>query len=392
MARCLPAGAMAKGGAGCALYKVLMRQFSNGFLIPAMLLGLMTACAPPKVAAPLKPPAVTVSRPALTTVTNWDEYPGHLEAVEMVEVRPRVAGYIDSIEFQDGAEVKAGDLLFTIDPRPYQTAFDHTQAMTRQAETHLDLAKRDLERAEGLRGTKAISEEEYDSRRNAMRMAESALVAAKAEEATARINLDYTRITAPIGGKIGRRMATPGNFVQLQGSSGAAPVLATIVKQSPIYCYFDAQESAFLKYTRNGNPIGQLLCELALVNESGFPHKGIVDFVDNQVDARTGTMRLRAVFPNQDRALVPGLFANVRVPAGAPVQSLLIPDVAVGSDQGRKFVYIVNPTNMIETRMITTDRQHGTLRAVVAGLTPEDRVVVNGLMMIRPGAKVEVTP
>jgi RND family efflux transporter MFP subunit len=362
-------------------------------LFPILCAAVLTACSPPK-AAPLPPPKVTVSPPQLATVTNWDEYPGHLDAVEMVEIRPRVAGYIDSIHFQDGTEVKAGDLLFVIDPRPYQADLDHAQAQRQQTETHLELTRNDLKRAESLRGTKAISEEEYDSRSNAVREAEAALVAAKANEATARINLDYTQIKAPISGKIGRRLVTAGNFVQLQGNGGSATVLATIVSVNPIYCYFDVEESAFLKYRSSAKVAeansGGLACELALVNEEGFAHRGRLDFFDNQVNPQTGTIRLRAVFDNGDRALVPGMFANVRVLAGPPEQTLVIPDVAVGSDQGYKYVYVVNAEDIAKKRDITTGRAHGALRAVLKGLTPEDRVIVNGLMMLRPGAKVVV--
>jgi RND family efflux transporter MFP subunit len=355
--------------------------------------ALLTACSPPK-AAPLPPPKVTVSPPQLATVTNWDEYPGHLDAVEMVEIRPRVAGAIDSIHFQEGTEVKAGDLLFVIDPRPYQADLEHAQAQRQQAETHLDLVREDLKRAESLRGTKAISAEEYDSRSNAVREAEAALAAAKASETTARINLDYTQVKAPISGKIGRRLVTVGNFVQLQGNGGSATVLATIVSVNPIYAYFDVEESAFLKY-RNSAKVGEtnsdgLICELALVNEEGFAHRGRVDFFDNQVNPQTGTIRLRAVFDNADRALVPGMFANVRVMAGPLEQTLVVPDVAVGSDQGYKYVYVVNAEGIATKRDITTGRAHGPLRAVLKGLTPEDRVIVNGLMMLRPGAKVVI--
>jgi len=359
-------------------------------LLPVCCAVLLTACSPPKPVA-LAPPKVTAKPPQLATLTNWDEYPGHLEAVEMVEIRPRVAGYIDSIHFQDGTEVKAGDLLFVIDPRPYQAELEQSQARRQQTETHLELVQNDLKRAESLKGTKAISEEEYDSRSKAVRQAEAALVAAKANGAIARINLDYTQIKAPISGKIGRRLITAGNFVQLGVS---ANVLATIVSLNPIYAYFDVEESAFLKYRSmakvaetNG---GGLTCELALVNEEGFAHRGRLDFFDNQVNAQSGTIRLRAVFENADRALVPGMFANVRVLAGPPEQTLVVPDVAVGSDQGYKYVYVVNAENIVQKRDITTGRAHGPLRAVLKGLTPEDRVIVNGLMMLRPGAKVVV--
>jgi RND family efflux transporter MFP subunit len=365
-------------------------------LLAIATVAAMASCSrAPAPAPPLL--KVTVSQPQTATVTNWDEYPGHVDAVEMVEVRPRVSGYIDSIHFQDGAEVRAGDLLFVIDPRPYQADLDHAQAERQQAETHFELVQNDLKRAESLRDTRAISAEEYDGRSKAVREAEAALAAAKANEATARINLDYTQIKAPISGKIGRRLVTAGNFVQLQGNGGAATVLTTIVSMDPIYCYFDADEQAYLQYRRNtsaNNAEGaqdSIPCELALVNEEGYPHKGHVDFFDNQVDPATGTIRMRAAFANEDRALVPGLFAKVRVPAGPPQETLLVPDVAVGSDQGYKFVFVVNQDGVVESRSIETGRAHGPLRSVLKGLTAQDRVVINGLMLLRPGIKVEVT-
>jgi RND family efflux transporter MFP subunit len=363
-------------------------------LLPILCAAVLTACSPPKPVA-LPTPKVTVKQPQLTTVTNWDEYPGHLEAVEMVEIRPRVTGYIDSIHFQDGAEVKAGDLLFVIDPRPYQAELEQVQARSKQAETHLERLQNDLKRADSLKGTKAISEEEYDSRSKAVREGEAALAATKANEATARLNLDYTQIKAPLSGKIGRRLLTVGNFVQLQGSGGSASVLATLVSLDPIYAYFDVQEDAFQEYRSSAKKLaeanaGMLACELALVNEQGFAHRGHLDFFDNQVNPQTGTIRLRAVFENGDRTLVPGMFGNLRVLSGPPQQALVIPDVAVQSDQGYRFVYVANEENKVERRDITIGRAHGPLREVVKGLTPQERVIVNGLMMLRPGAKVEV--
>jgi RND family efflux transporter MFP subunit len=310
-----------------------------------------------------------------------------------------VSGYIDSIHFQDGAEVKAGDLLFVIDPRPYQADLDHAQAQRQQAESHLAWTQNDLKRAEGLRGTKAISEEEYDARSKAVLEAQASLAAAKAAETSARINLEFTRVQAPISGRIGRRLVTPGNFVQLAATSGAATILATIVSLDPIYCYFDVEEGAFLQY-RNNAGLGQaaelqsgtMTCELGLVNEEGFGHRGRLDFFDNQVNPQTGTIRLRAIFDNQDRSLVPGMFARVRVPSGPPAKTLLVPEVAIGSDQGYKYVYVVNQQTNVETRSITTGRANGDMRAVLKGLTPDDRVVVNGLVTLRPGIKVEIQP
>lgn len=363
-------------------------------LWPLLIVVVLAACSRPQPPAP-PTPKVTVTQPQTGTVTDWDEYPGHIEAVEMVEIRPRVSGYIESIHFEDGAEMKAGDLLFVIDPRPHQAELNRARAERQRAETRLELARNDLKRVEGLRGTKAISEEEYDSRSKAVREAEAALAAAKATEAVAQLNLDYTRIIAPINGRIGRRLVTVGNLVQ-GGGMVPGTIMATMVSMDPIYCYFDVDEASFLKCRDAGKRSngaaamnGSLACELALVNEQGFPNKGRVDFFDNQVNARTGTIRMRGTFANPDRALVPGMFAKVRVPAGPPVPALLVPAVAIGSDQGNKFVMVVNKDGIAETRSIEVGRQHGAMRAVTKGLTPQDRVVVNGLMMARPGSKVE---
>ncbi len=361
-------------------------------ILPATL-ALWTSCKPPK-SAPPPPPKVTVVQPHMGAVTNWDEYPGHLEAVEMVEIRPKVAGYIESIAFEDGAEVKAGDLLFVIDPRPFQAALERARAERLRAETRLDLARNDLQRAESLRGTKAISDEEYDMRSKGVREAAAALAAAMAAETSAGLDLGYTRVQAPINGRIGRRLVTKGNLVQ-GGGMVPGTLLATLVSVDPVYCYFDPDELAFNRYRlphlAEGNA-GQtpIPCQLALMGETGFPHQGQIDFFDNQVHADTGTIRVRGTFPNPNRALVPGMSVKVRVLSGPPGQALLIPAVAVGSDQGNKYVLLVNQANLVEPRPVEVGRQHGTMRVVTRGLTTEDRVIVNGLMMARPGAKVEV--
>ena len=369
--------------------------------VPALLAGvaavaLMISCSrqQPPAAAPSR---VTVARPEVATVTNWDEYPGHVEAIDMVEVKARVSGYLDSIHFEDGSEVRAGQLLFVIDPRPYQAELERAQADRKQAETRLDLARNDARRAEALRGTRAISDEELDSRSKAVRAAEDALAGARAAEDAAKLNLDYTQMKAPINGRIGRRLATVGNYIQ--GSASGATVLATIVSLDPVYCYFDVDEAALAKYrafakaSQGADPkLGAVSCELALANERGFPRHGRLDFFDNQVNPQTGTIRLRAVFANPDRALVPGMFADLRVMAEAPRPMMLIPDVAVESDLGYKYAYVVNADNTVTNRPIETGRAYGPLRSVLKGLSVEDQVVVNGqmaVMMLRPGAKVE---
>ena len=377
----------------------MKKQFISIAAVAAVALAWNAgAQSKPSSQQPPSIPKVAVTQPQLTTVTNWDEYPGHLEAVESVEIRPRVTGYLESIHFQDGAEVKAGDLLFVIDPKPYQAELDRATAERQSAETRLELARNDLQRAETLLASKAISDEEHDIRAKAVRQAEAALNAARAGETSAQINLDYTQIKAPITGRIGRRAITPGNLVQTQGGSGAT-LLATIVSLSPIYCVFDANESSFLAYRKTAGSAGRLEpgklgCALTLGGDRTQTANGWIDFFDNQVNPRTGTIRMRAIFANEDRALMPGLFANIRLPAGAPQQVLLIPEIVINSDQGRKSVLVIGPKGTVEVRPIKTDRAHGTMMAVTEGLTPEDRVIVNGMMMMipRPGMPVEALP
>src|SRR6266436_3070015 len=282
---------------------------------------LAAACNHSKTPPPRPPPAVTANQPAQREVVEWDEYPGRLEAVDMVEVRARVGGYLQSVHFKDGTEVNQGDLLFVIDPRPYQAELDRAAADLKQAESRLELAVNELARAERLLKSKAISEEEADSRSKAKREAEAAIQSASASMEMARLNLDYTHITSPIDGHVGRKLISEGNLVN--GNQGQSTLLTTIVSVDPIYCYFEPDERSILKYQqlardRNGDNTtrGKVACELALANETGFPHVGVLDFMDNQVDTKTGTMLIRGVFPNPGPAhlLQPGFFARVRVP------------------------------------------------------------------------------
>ena len=364
----------------------------------AVLPLLLTACRPQQQqkAGGWPTPTVTVNQPVQREIVEWDEYPGRLDAVEMVEIRARVSGYLQSIHFKDGAEVKKGDLLFVIDPRPYQAEVDRAMAELRQAETRLELAVNEAARAERLLQSKAISEEEADSRNKAKLQAEAAIQSAKALVEVAKLNLDYTRITAPITGRVSRKMMTEGNLVN--GSQGQSTMLTTIVSLDPIYCYFEPDERSVLKYQRLagvGNETimrAQIPCEIELANETNFPHKGVLDFVDNRVDPSTGTLRVRGIFknPEPDRILQPGFFARARVPGSAKYQALLIPDQAVSTDQAQKVVYVVNDQDMIEVRGVKLGPSQGGLRVVREGLQPNDRVVVNGLMAVRPGIKVKV--
>jgi multidrug efflux system membrane fusion protein len=347
--------------------------------------------APPPAAPP--PPSVTVSQPVARDVIEWDEYQGRMDAVDMVEVCARVTGYLQSVNFKDGAEVKQGDLLFVIDPRPYQADLDRAGADLRQAQTKFELASNDLVRGQRLLKARAISEEEADGRSNAERTSASAIESARAAVETAQLNMEYTRVIASISGRIGRKLITEGNLVN--GNQGQATLLATIVSLDPIYCYFDADERSIIKYQQlaregKGDNIrnGKMACELALANETGFPHKGVLDFVDNRVDPATGTLRVRGVFANPDRILQPGFFARVRVPGSAKYSALLIPDQAVGTDQGQKFVYAVDAQNMVQYKIVDLGPMIDGLRVVREGLLSNDWIIVNGLMSVRPGAKV----
>jgi multidrug efflux system membrane fusion protein len=372
----------------------------TGKLTAAAAIGLMTAAchnAAPPPPAP-QPPAVTVTQPLEREVTDWDEYPGRMEAAEMVEIKARVSGYLESINFKDGAEVAKGDLLFVIDPRPYQAALDMANAALLQAQTHLELTSNDLARAERMLQSHAISEEETDTRRSAHRMAAAEVTSAQASVETAQLNLGYSRITAPISGRIGRRLMTEGNLVN--GDQGQSSLLATIMSLDPIYCYFEADERSALKYqklAREGKSEnmrdGKIECEIGLANEAGFPHRGVLDFVDNQVDPAMGTLRLRGVFANADRVLQPGFFARARVPGSAQYRALLIPDQAVGADQDLKYVLTVDEgggSNKVQFHPVTLGPLVDGLRVVRTGLASNDWVAVNGLMGLRPG--MTVTP
>ena len=339
------------------------------------------------------PPQVTVAAPLVRQITDWDEYTGRLAAVDSVEIRPRVSGYLKSVHFEDGALVKRGDLLFTIDPRPYEAALDEARADLTQAKVRLELASNDLDRAKRLFTARAISEEELDARTKAHREAEAFLEAAQAAEKGSALNLEFARIRAPISGRISRKLVTVGNLVS---SSGDQPtLLTTIVSVDPVHVYFTADERAFLRYTRldekgirpssrtTPNPV-----RLQLADEQGFPHLGHMDFVDNQIDQATGTMQGRAVFDNPDGDLTPGLFARVKLLGEGPYKALILPDQAIATDQGQRLVYVLGPDNVVAARPVTLGRSLGELRIIRDGLSATDRVVINGIQRVRPGITV----
>lgn len=358
--------------------------------------AFLAGCNSEATDAPAQAQATPVSVAAALErkVTQWDEFTGRLEAVEAVEVRPRVTGYIESVNFSEGSIVHRNDLLFVIDPRPYRAALDKARAELTRARSRAELAHNDVARSDKLLAIKAVSQEEYDGRVNAAREADATVEAARAAVETAQLDLDFTRVTAPITGRISKANVTAGNLVN--ASAASAPVLTSIVSVDPIYVSFDGDEQVYLKYTelaRRGerpssrdaaNPV-----EMGLANEDGYPHKGTMVFVDNQVDPRTGTIRARASFSNKDGFFTPGLFARVKLLGHNSFDAVLVDDRAVGTDQSQKFVYVVDADHKVSYRTVKIGRITDGLRVVLEGLSPGEQVVVNGIQRVHPGSIVQ---
>jgi len=360
-------------------------------------ISLTAACdrsqSPTEPLAALPAPEVTVATPLKKDVTDMDEYTGRLAAVKSVDVHARVRGYLESIHFKEGAIVKAGDLLYVIDPRPYQAALDEVRANLARANATLDLATSDLARAERLFKTHTISQEIYDSRNNQKREAAAAVEAAKAAVKVAELDLEFTHIKAPITGLIGKTLVTEGNLVK--GGDMESTLLTTIVTLDPIYFYLTADEQTLLRYLRasdagfrqklsdKGHPV-----KVRLADEKEFSREGYIDFIDNQIDPSTGTLEVRAIIPNSDLLLLPGMFAHIQIPGDQPYSALLLPDTAINVDQTLQYVYVINKDNVAERRTVTTGRTAYGLRTIQAGLEDSDRVIINGVQRVQAGVKV----
>ncbi|MEP9351005.1 efflux RND transporter periplasmic adaptor subunit [Xanthobacter sp. KR7-225] len=353
----------------------------------------LSACGQPAAQQSGPPPApqVTVASPVSRTVTDRDEYVGRFLAIDEVNLRARVSGYLDKIHFTDGQRVKQGDLLFTIDQRPFKIALDQAKANLAQAKANVDFTKADLERARTLledKTSNAISKQAFDQRTQAARSAAAIVESQEAAVRSAELDLAFTEIRAPVSGRIGDRRVSIGNYVT--GGTGASPtLLAVIVSTDPIRFEFSIDEASLLRYTRRmGADIKGAPVELKLIDDPSFVHKGELDFLNNVIDRETGTIRGRAVFQNKDDLFRPGMFARLRLDASAPYQALVVPDSAVGSEQVKKFVYVVGPENKVEQRFVTLGPLVGGERVIREGLAPADKVVVNGLMRVRPGVTV----
>lgn len=364
----------------------------SGVLLAA-LVGL-SGCGDDATATAQAPaPQVSVASALEREVTEWDEFTGRIEAVESVEVRPRVTGYIESVNFSEGSTVRKGDLLFVIDPRPYRAELSKAEAELARAVARSELAASDAARSKSLVDIKAVSREEYDTRVNASREATANVAAARAAVDSAKLNLEFTRVTSPISGRVSKAAVTSGNLVT--GGSNAATLLTTVVSLDPIYVTFEGDEQIYLKYTElaqrgerqssrdAANPV-----LMGLANESDYPRRGTMVFVDNQIDPRTGTIRARASFDNKDGFLTPGLFARVKLLGHNSYNAVLVDDRAIGTDQSQKFVYVVDAENKVVYRPVKVGRLTDGLRIVLQGLQPGETVIVNGLQRVRPGVVV----
>jgi len=349
--------------------------------------------APPKQAAP-PPPAVTVANPQKQTVVDHDEYVGRFIAVDSVEIRARVSGYLDKVQFKDGQIVKQGDLLFTIDRRPFETSLAQVRATLAQARANLAYAESDLGRASQLVRDRTITEQSFEQRTQAKRVAEASVAAQEAAVRQAELDLQFTELKAPVAGRIGDRRVSEGNLVT-GGTGGNTTLLATIVSIDPIRFEFTFDEASFLRYERlakEGKDIASrsagIEVTVKLIDEPDFTHKGKMDFVDNVIERTSGTIRGRALLANPAGVFTPGMFGRVRVPGSPPYEALLLPDTAIGSEQVRKYVMVLDDENVARIKYVTLGQLVGNLRVIKDGVAAGDRVIVNGLMRARPGTKV----
>jgi multidrug efflux system membrane fusion protein len=344
--------------------------------------------ASPKPTGQATAPAVTVAKVLDKPLHQWQEFTGRLQAVNTVEVRPRVSGYIEHVAFTDGARVKKGQLLFQIDPRPFQDEVDRLTAEQSRAAAQLTLAKANFARAKKLIKRNATSRQQYDQFAAAEASAKGALASVKSSLQAAQLNLEFTHVRAPIDGRVSRAVITAGNLVN------SNDVLPTVVSQDPIYVYFDVDEQTYLRYTalvKNSEGKDASWAFVGLVDETGYPHRGRLDFVNNQVDPDTGTIRARAVLANPSGRFTPGLFARVRLVAGPATDTVLIDGRAIGTDLNKRFVLVLKPDHRVAYRQVELGRQIGNLRVVRRGLERGDRIVVNGLQHVTPGRTVKPT-
>ena len=363
-------------------------------IVASGMAALLASCGEEQKAAAPPPPVVTVAHPTRRTVIDMDEYVGRFVAVNSVEIRARVSGYLDQVHFTDGQTVKQGDLLFSIDKRPFQTSLDQARANLAQARANMAFADADLARGAQLVRDKTITEQTFDQRTQAKRVAEASVAAQEAATRQAALDLQFTELRAPVDGRIGDRRVSPGNLVT-GGTGGNTTLLAMIVSLDPIRFEFTFDEASYLRYERlskAGQDMtsrdGSALVSLRLIDEPDYSHPGRMDFLDNVIDRSSGTIRGRAVFTNPNGVFTPGMFGRLRVPGSPSYQALLVPDAAIGTEQARKYLLVVDGENVVRQKYVTLGQVSDNLRVIKEGLAPEDQVIVNGLMRARPGQKV----
>jgi membrane fusion protein, multidrug efflux system len=357
------------------------------FLATSLALSGCNKQAPPPESPP---PPVTIAKPIQKNIVEWDTFTGRTEAVESVNVTPRVSGYIDNITFRAGDTVNKGDLLFVIDPRPYRAVLDQARAQQREAEADQQLQEANFARQDKLRQTGVIAKEDFDTAFSNKNRSTAKVLEAQASVESAQLNLTFTQVTSPITGRISREQVTVGNLVQADTT-----LLTNVVSVDPIYAYFNVDERAVLNYekqVREGvmtdSRSGSVPVYLQLENENGFPHQGHIDFVNNQFNASTGTLQVRGLFPNANAVLIPGAFVRIRVAATPLHEALLVSDRAVGTDQGQKYVLVVGDDNVVAVKNVELGPEAEGLRVVRSGLKGDEQIIINGIVNARPGSKV----
>ena len=366
----------------------------TGTLVLCVLFYPLLGCNKPAPPPPPPSPPVTIAKPIKKEIVEWDEFTGRTDAVESVDIRPRVSGYIDNITFKAGDRVSKGDLLFVIDPRPYRAALDQAEANLRQAQANQQLQDANFARQDRLRQSGVIAKEDYDTAVSNKNQAAAQVLANSAAVETAKLNLSFTQVTSPITGRIGREQVTVGNLVQADST-----LLTNIVSIDPIYAYFNVDERSVLNYqqlVREGRlPDARsqsVPVHLQLQNERDFPHEGVIDFINNQFNSSTGTLQVRGLFPNANAFLTPGAFVRVRV-AGTPLhEAILVTDRAIGTDQGAKYVLVIDDQDVVGVKPVVLGPEVEGLRVVRSGLTGDEQVIVNGVVNARPGSKVSPQP
>jgi RND family efflux transporter MFP subunit len=369
-------------------------NFARLAAILVLLAPALVACGQEQQQAAPPPPTVTVAKPVQRGVVDLDEYVGRFIAVDSVEIRARVSGYLDQVHFRDGQMVKAGDLLFTIDKRPFQNALDQARGNLSQAKANLAFAESDLARGQQLVRDRTITEQAFDQRTQSAKSAAASVQAQEAAVRQAELDLQFTELRAPVSGRIGDRRISPGNLIT-GGLAGNTSLLGTIVSIDPIRFEFTFDESAYIRYERfsgGGKEVtgrdGNVVVALRLIDETDFKHSGYMDFVDNVIERASGTIRGRATFSNPNALFTPGMFARIRIPGSPVYQAVLVPDAAIGTEQIRKFVMVVGPDNVVANKYVTLGQLSDGLRVIKDGLNADERVIINGMMRARSGQKV----